>query len=136
MKLIRMYGLTCVLAIVAGAASATTIVLPTDEQLIAKSPVIVEATVVSSTPVDRGTAIWTETRLAIDRTLKGDVSGEVIVREIGGQIDNRITRIFGTPEYAVGEHVLVFLTPTPRGDYDSGVRKMPVAERARDLCKR
>jgi PKD repeat protein len=103
----------------AAAASATTIVLPTDEQLIRKSPVIVEGTVISSVPVLRGQGIWTETKLAIDRTLKGDVAGELTIREVGGEIDGRITKIFGTPVYTPGERVLAFLAPTPRGDYQT-----------------
>ena len=105
--------------VMAGAAMATTIVVPTDDQLIAKSPVIVEGTVISSTPIARGSAIWTETILAVDRSIKGNVSGELTIREIGGELDGRITKIFGTPEYTVGERVLTFLTPTVRGDYQT-----------------
>jgi PKD repeat protein len=101
------------------AASATTIVLPTDEQLISKSPVIVEGTVISSIPVLRGEGIWTETKLAVDRTLKGDAAGELTIREVGGEIDGRITKIFGTPVYTPGERVMAFLAATPRGDYQT-----------------
>ena len=115
----RVYWLTCVLMFLAVVGSATTIVMPTDEQLIDKSPVIVEATVVSSTPVDRGNRIWTETVLSVTKTIKGSVPSKVTVREIGGAIDNRITVIFGAPQYTAGEHVLAFLTPTPRGDYQT-----------------
>lgn len=116
----RVYWLTCVLLIlIASVASATTIVLPNDAQLVAKSPVIVEGTIVSTTPVQRGDAIWTETKLAVDRSIKGNVSGEITIREIGGQLGDRITKIFGAPEYTTGERVLVFLTPSPRGDYQT-----------------
>ncbi|HJT17001.1 MAG TPA: PKD domain-containing protein, partial [Thermoanaerobaculia bacterium] len=101
------------------AASATTIVLPTDEQLIVKSPVIVTATVLQSNPVQIGNRIWTETTLSIDHTYKGDVSGQLTVRELGGQIGDNVTKIFGAPEYTPGERVLAFLTPTPRGDYQT-----------------
>ena len=118
-KHFRVYWQTCVFFLFAAAASATTIVLPTDEQLVRKSPVIVEGTVISSMPVLRGEGIWTETRLAVDRTLKGDAAGELTIREIGGEIDGRITKIFGTPVYTPGERVMVFLTPTPRGDYQT-----------------
>lgn len=115
-----MYWLSCVLAVsFATLASATTIVLPTDDQLIQKSAVIVEGTVISTVPIERGGAIWTETKLAIDRTIKGDVTGEITIREMGGQLGNHITKIFGSPEFAPGEHVLVFLTATPRGDYQT-----------------
>jgi PKD repeat protein len=118
-KHFRVYWPTCVLLLFASAASATTIVLPTDEQLIRKSPVIVEGTVISSAPVLRGEGIWTETKLAIDRTLKGDAAGELTIREVGGEIDGRITKIFGSPVYQPGERVMAFLTPTIRGDYQT-----------------
>jgi len=119
LKHFRVYWLTCVVMIAAMSGSATTIVLPTDDQLIAKSPVIIEATVVSSLAVERNGRIWTETTLSVERALKGGVSGEIIVREIGGVVGDRITKVFGTPEYAAGERVLAFLTPTPRGDYQT-----------------
>jgi PKD repeat protein len=119
LKHFRVYWPTCVLMILASAASATTIVLPSDDQLIRKSPVIVEGTVISSAPVLRGEGIWTETKLAVDRTLKGDAAGELTIREIGGEIDGRITKVFGSPVYQPGERVMAFLTPTTRGDYQT-----------------
>ena len=118
---LRVYWLTCVvLMLLAAAASATTIILPTDEQLVAKTSLIVQGTVLSSNPVLRDDGrIWTETQLAVEQTLKGSASGTITIREIGGVIDNRITKIFGAPVYAVGERVMAFLTPTPRGDYQT-----------------
>jgi len=116
---LRVYWLTCVLLMAAVAASATTIVLPTDDQLIAKSPVIVAATVVSSAPVLLNGKIWTETVLSVDQSIKGGLSGNVIVREVGGVLGDRITKIFGAPQYVAGERVMAFLTPTPRGDYQT-----------------
>ncbi|HKS24841.1 MAG TPA: PKD domain-containing protein [Thermoanaerobaculia bacterium] len=103
----------------AAVAQATTIILPTDEQLVAKSPIIVEATVVNSAAVDRGNRIWTETTLAVTRALKGNVAGNIVVGEVGGILGNKITKIFGAPEYVAGEHVLAFLVKTPRGDYQT-----------------
>ena len=113
------YGLTCVLMLLAPVVRATTIVMPTDEQLVAKSPVIVRGTVISSTPVARGNAIWTETLLAVDESIKGDVTGTVVIREAGGVLADRVTMIFGAPEYVAGERVLAFLSPTARGDYQT-----------------
>jgi hypothetical protein len=100
-------------------AGATTIVMPTDEQLIDKSPVVVEATVKSSAPVMLVGGIFTETHLIVTEALKGSVSGEIVVREIGGELDGRITKIFGTPAYTAGQRVLAFLMQTPRGDYQT-----------------
>jgi PKD repeat protein len=123
-KHIPVYWQTCVYAVliavlVVPVASATTIVMPTDDQLIVKSPVIVEGTVVSSVPVQIGTRIWTETQVNVGRSIKGDASGTITIREIGGVLGDQFTKIFGAPEYSVGERVLLFLTPTPRGDYQT-----------------
>src|SRR5437660_5781220 len=116
----RAYWFSCVLMIFgAAAASATTIVLPTDAQLIAKSPLIVEAQVLNTTAVDINGRIWTEVNLGVDRALKGKIGAKITVRELGGQIDDRLTKVFGAPEYVAGENVLAFLTPTPRGDYQT-----------------
>jgi PKD repeat protein len=115
-KKIRVYGLTCVLMMLASVtAHATTIVLPTDEQLIAKSPVIVEGTVVSTTPVERNGAIWTETTIEVSRNLKGRTDQSITVRELGGVLDGRATKIFGGAEFKDGERVLLFLDQTPHG---------------------
>ncbi len=114
----RVYGLTCVLMMMAGlAAHATTIVLPTDEQLIAKSPIIVEGTVVSTRPVDRDGSIFTDTVITVSRNIKGTTPETITVRELGGMTAERITKIYGTPEFTEGERVLLFLEPSPRGGY-------------------
>ncbi|HEX6179529.1 MAG TPA: PKD domain-containing protein, partial [Thermoanaerobaculia bacterium] len=119
MNRFRVYGVTSVLTLLAAIANATTIVVPTDEQLVDKTPLIVRATVVSSTPIERGRAIWTETILRVDETIKGNAPAVVTVREPGGILGDRITMIYGSPEYVAGERVLAFLTPTPRNDYQT-----------------
>lgn len=117
MKSFRAYGLACVFFLVTVAAHATTIVLPTDEQLIAKSPVIVDGTVLSSEAVERDGRIRTETRLSVARRLKGETADVITINELGGIVGERITKIFGTPEFAEGERVLLFLEPNPHGGY-------------------
>ncbi|HEV7764744.1 MAG TPA: PKD domain-containing protein [Thermoanaerobaculia bacterium] len=117
MNNIRVYGLTCVFLLASMAAHATTIVLPSDEQLIAKTPVIVDGTVLSTTAVDRDGTIWTDTVVEVARALKGDVADAITIREIGGAIDERITKLYGAPEFTAGERVLLFLDESPRGGY-------------------
>lgn len=97
------------------AARATTIVLPTDEQLVAKSPVIVTGTVLSTTTVDRDGMIWTESRVAVARAIKGQTASTITIQEPGGIEGDRITKIFGAPELTSGERVLLFLEPDARG---------------------
>ena len=117
MNRIRVYGLTCVLMIAAAAARATTIVMPSDEQLIAKSPVIVTGTVQSIETVERDGRIWTEATVSVAHALKGEVASTITVREIGGELDGRFTKLYGTPEFTRGERVLLFLESSPRGGY-------------------
>lgn len=117
MSRFRVYGPACALMFVAVALHATTIVLPTDEQLVAKSPVIVTGTVVSTTSIDHRGSIWTDTAIDVTRTLKGRTGSTIMVREMGGEAGGRITKIYGTPEFAPGERVLLFLEPNPRGGY-------------------
>ncbi|HEX6084510.1 MAG TPA: PKD domain-containing protein [Thermoanaerobaculia bacterium] len=112
----RVYWLTCVLAFLTSVtAGATTIVMPTDEQLVDKAALIVSGTVVSTTPVDRGGAIWTETTVAVARTIKGTAAGTITIHEPGGLLGDRITRIFGAAEFTEGERVLLFLNPSNDG---------------------
>ena len=118
MKHSRVYWLTCLLLLAAFAASATTIVMPSDEQLVAKSPVIVEGTVLRSVAVDRGEgSIWTETTLRVDRLIKGQAAGTITIAEMGGVVGERFTKIYGAPEYTEGERVLVFVRPENNGQY-------------------
>ncbi|HEY6214520.1 MAG TPA: PKD domain-containing protein [Vicinamibacterales bacterium] len=117
MKKFRVYGLTCVLMIVAAAASATTIVMPTDEQLIAKSPVIVTGTVLSIDAVERDGAVWTEASVAVAAVMKGEAPRTIVVRELGGEANGRFTRVFGTAEFETGQRVLLFLEKSPSGGY-------------------
>jgi hypothetical protein len=100
-----------------GAVQATTIVLPTDEQLIAKAALIVQGTVASSLPVDHDGTIWTDTSVVVSRTLKGKAAETITIHEPGGIIGERITKVFGTPEFSGGENVLLFLAPAPGGGY-------------------
>jgi len=99
------------------AAHATTIVLPSDEQLIDKSPVIVSGTVLSNMPVERDGNIWTVTRVAVTRAIKGSTEATITIHELGGVQGDRITKIFGAPEFTEGERVLLFLEPASHGDY-------------------
>jgi PKD repeat protein len=117
MNRLRIYGVAIVALLTVLPLEATTIVLPTDEQLVAKSPVIVEALVLSSNVVERDGRIWTETEVSVARTLKGETPPAITIREIGGRIGDRVTKIYGTAEFVAGERVLLFLEPAPRGGY-------------------
>ena len=115
----RLRAAIAALFLIVPAVHATTIVLPTDDQLITKSPVIVTGKVIDSTPVDQNGSIYTVTRVAVEQSLKGQAPSTIEIREVGGRIGDRINVVFGSPEYHAGEQVLLFLWPTGRGDYQT-----------------
>ncbi|MEO8218292.1 MAG: PKD domain-containing protein [Acidobacteriota bacterium] len=112
--------LTALLATSAASSlRATAIIMPTDDQLVAKSPVIVIGTVLRSEGVERNGGIWTETNLKVETVLRGSTGSEVTIREVGGRVGRKFNVVFGSPEYQAGQRVLVFLWPTSRGDYQT-----------------
>lgn len=111
------YWLTCVLILLTSSLYATTIVMPTDEQLVAKAPVIVRGIVLSSQAIEESGSIYTDTVVAVESAIKGTPSWSITIREIGGIVGDRITKIYGTPEFKVGERVLVFVSPDGRGHF-------------------
>jgi hypothetical protein len=58
---------------------------------------------------------WTVTTLRVDRWLKNGSGDRVTIWERGGAWQGGGMRIDGTPEYRVGERVLVFLWNDPLG---------------------
>ena len=72
-------------------AGATTIIVPTDDALIAKSPAIAAGRVVRSEAIASDGRIVTETELAVEDVLKGTVGARVIIREAGG--DYNVTEV-------------------------------------------
>jgi hypothetical protein len=95
------------------AAQATTIVPMRTRDLVASSVGAVRGRVTrieSGADPDNG-AIHTYVSIEPDETLFGDLpAGTVVLRELGGRVDGREQWVFGSPEYHVGESVLVFLS--------------------------
>lgn len=103
----------------ATAASATTYVLPGDEQLVDQAAVVVEGTVESVGGVTDAQRPLTEARVRIDRQVKGRVAGGTLrVRVLGGETaDGRRLIVYGAPQFRAGERVLLFLMPHADGSY-------------------
>src|SRR5215472_1832866 len=96
----------------AGLAQATTVVIPSDDQLIVESRAIIRARVVSvSTSYDAATdRVWTYVRLRVRAVFKGDIrSSEIVIKQFGGQAGDHVTMLYGAPRFAAGEGVFLFL---------------------------
>ncbi|RLB54420.1 MAG: hypothetical protein DRJ42_09200 [Deltaproteobacteria bacterium] len=94
-------------------ASATVLEEVSLEDMALRSDAIVHGVVVSTgtrlVMDDEGAEPHTLTTIRVIESLKGDLGSTVIVRERGGETQGRGMWIAGTPRYAVGEEVVVFL---------------------------
>ncbi|RPH53200.1 hypothetical protein EHM82_08805, partial [bacterium] len=106
------------LALAAGAASATTMVLASDGDLFDQAVLVLEGTIVSASSAASGRPA-TEYRVQVERSFKGEApDGEVVVRVPGGTgADEMTLEIWGAPELATGERTLLFLGRYADGAY-------------------
>ncbi len=99
-------------------AIATTFVRLSDQELTAQSTAVVLGSVTEiEAAADEATgAISTYVHIDPDHVIVGDLPvGEIVLREAGGRLRGRSEWMFGSPEYRLGEEVLVFLDQNPDG---------------------
>ncbi|MFN0109891.1 MAG: matrixin family metalloprotease [Blastocatellia bacterium] len=93
-------------------ASATSVIIPSDDEMIIGARAIVRGQVVSiGSQLDpERNIVFTYITLRIQEVFKGKIAiGEIIIKEPGGVVGARGSMIFGTPEFKAGEDVLLFL---------------------------
>ena len=107
----RWLGLTVLLVgLLSVSVGYSTTVLKLDlESLVANSNDVVHARVESMHSFRKDGQIYTDTTLEIVECWKGDVTGEVTVRQPGGRVGEMTTRVHGLPEFRRGEETVVFL---------------------------
>ncbi|MGE0132066.1 MAG: FG-GAP-like repeat-containing protein [Blastocatellales bacterium] len=91
---------------------ATSVIVPSDDEMIIGARAIVRGTVTSinSGYDNQHNAIFTYVNIRVYDVLKGRItSNDIVVKQPGGVSGDRGTMIFGTPEFTVGENVLLFL---------------------------
>lgn len=102
----------------AAVASATTVVVPTDDELFSASRSVVEGRVaeIRTRRTDGGREITTYVALDVSRVLAGDAAtGRLVLKQMGGVVGDQFTVVYGSPEYTVGERVVVFLNADEDG---------------------
>src|SRR5262249_13023022 len=102
----------------AGLASATTVVIPSDDQLIIESPATITARVLSiSTSYHAGLdCVFTYVKLRVNALVKGDIRhSENVIKQFGGVAGDRATMLYGARRFAVGERVFLFLDTSSDG---------------------
>jgi len=91
-----------------------------DADLADQAPVIAEVRVLERTPAFGAGLPSTHYQAEVQRVFKGHLAaGQVTVRVPGGvPAHGEGLKVFGAPELAPGERVLLFLTPRPDGTWD------------------
>jgi hypothetical protein len=92
--------------------SATTAIVPPDDDLIIGARVIVKGKVLSieSSFDAQQDRIFTYIKLKVQEVLKGQITErKIVIKELGGQVGDRLNVVYGNPEFALGEQVLLYL---------------------------
>ena len=101
----------------AASASATTLLRMPVAKMTETAKVIVRARCAgNSTSWDAG-EIWTFSTFEAQETWKGSLPARFNVRLLGGRLGNLTSSVSGVPHFRAGETVILFLEPTPRGDF-------------------
>jgi hypothetical protein len=96
----------------AGLAQATTVIMPTDTQLMIESRAIIRAKVrsVSTAADEQSGIVYTYIKLKVTDVFKGEIRDRlIVVKQPGGSIGDRGTMVFSAPRFSVGEQVIVYL---------------------------
>ena len=111
-RLLRLTAAAVTLALVALPATASTFVAMSDVDLVKGSHAVIEGKVL------RTISFWDETNSVIvteasievvDRITGESVAAVVDVRTFGGEVGNYRVEAHGFPQFAAGEHVVLFL---------------------------
>lgn len=97
---------------------ATTAIMLTDEDLITSSRLILLGDVLSvrSQRDQHHQDINTYVRLGVVKVLKGQLRAhQIILKQLGGQVEDEVSIVFGAPQFKVGQRVLLFLDTDDNG---------------------
>ena len=61
--------------------------------------------------------IWTLTVFEVQQVWRGALPAQITVRLLGGRVSNITSTISGVPRFRPGEEAVLFLEPSPRGDF-------------------
>lgn len=127
-------GLLIALTVSAPTGRVTTETFSSDDDLIVGARAIVIGRVLSiacrlDTEEDR---IFTYVTLRVEEALKGEIaSRRIVLKEEGGEVQGQGSVIFGTPQFARGERVFLYLDTWPDGSlrvHQMSFGKLSVAE--------
>ena len=112
------WTIAAIASLFATSASASFVLELRVEELTKRADEVVRARVLErqSRWSEDGHSIHTFTTLEVISNLKGQASGLVTVRQLGGEVDGVGSFVSGDAHFEVGEEVIVFLRANPDGE--------------------
>ncbi len=90
----------------------TTVIIPSDDEMIVEARAIVRGKVlaIESGLDERQDSIYTYVTIKVQEVLKGQITQrKIVLKQPGGQYGSRGSMVFGAPEFVVGENVILYL---------------------------
>ncbi|MBI3653975.1 MAG: DUF4214 domain-containing protein [Acidobacteria bacterium] len=100
--------------------TATTVIMPTDDNMVIGSRAIVRGRVlnVESALDSQSNRIYTYITLRVQEVFKGKIKDRrIVLKQEGGQIEGRGSIVFGTPQFTPDEEVLLYLESWADGSF-------------------
>lgn len=111
-------ALACLAALALPALGSATVAVLGDDALVGLSSTIAEGRVVAlhSEWNDDHNQIHTIVTIRVSRLMKGAMpsDGHLVLRLLGGQVDDLVMEVVDQPTFALGEEVIVFVRKNPR----------------------
>lgn len=103
---------TCLAFLVASIATATSFIVPPDEDIVRKADAIVIGTIEGSSVLEAGRMVETVYELRVERAIKGAARRDEVLRVVspGGDAGDRGVIVPAAAHFRRGERVLLFLT--------------------------
>jgi hypothetical protein len=116
-RVLRHFGLKSLILLasiltLAQSSSATTVIVPSDDEMIIGARLIVRGKVVAveSSFDENQKRIYTYVTVKVQESIKGEITERfVVLKELGGQVGEHGLRVFGNAQFARGERVLLYL---------------------------
>ena len=108
---LRWVVLFAVLTVCAVSASATTVIIPADDDMIVGARAIIRGRVMAVTSdFDPQGRIYTYVTVRVNEVIKGHITARrIVLKEPGGQVGLQGSLVFGAPQFKPDEEVLLYL---------------------------
>ncbi len=114
--LVALVAFAGLIAPVAPALATTVVPVPEEALIRAAAAIVIGRVQRIESHTATGGRIVTDITMAVDEVLKGQLSAtEITLRQTGGRVGNVHAWVDGSPEFEVGERVLVFVRQLPDG---------------------